>query len=88
MTTPTADLPIEFAEELPREDLARQIAIKLNIKPTQVLRTIELLDEKNTIPFIARYRKEVTGSLDEVQIQDIEDAAEGMCCGSSTSKAS
>ncbi|MBA3826515.1 MAG: RNA-binding transcriptional accessory protein [Ktedonobacterales bacterium] len=76
MTTSAIDaLPVDFAADLPREDLARQIGIQLGIKPTQVLRTIELLDDKNTIPFIARYRKEVTGSLDEVQIQDIEDAA-------------
>ncbi|MFL5660869.1 MAG: Tex family protein [Ktedonobacteraceae bacterium] len=41
----------------------------------QIARTIALLDEGNTIPFIARYRKEVTGSLDEVQIQAIADRA-------------
>ena len=74
-TADTNALPVEFAEDLSQEEVARRIAIKLNIRPSQVLRTIELLDDKNTIPFIARYRKEVTGSLDEVQIQDIEDAA-------------
>ena len=37
---------------------------------------IELFDGGNTIPFIARYRKEVTGSLDEVQLRDIEDLLE------------
>jgi len=43
------------------------IAENLNIKPIQVEKTIELIDEGNTIPFIARYRKEVTGGLsDEV----------------------
>ncbi|HKD77526.1 MAG TPA: Tex family protein, partial [Ktedonobacterales bacterium] len=72
MTTPTP-LPVAFPETLTIDDLARTIAVTLNIKPTQVARTVELLDDKNTIPFIARYRKEVTGSLDEVQIQDIED---------------
>lgn len=74
MTTATL-LPVEFPEVLAEEDLARAIAIALKIKPSQVLRTIELLDGKNTVPFIARYRKEMTGSLDEVQIQDIEDQA-------------
>ena len=45
------------------------------IQSGQIVRTIALLDEGNTIPFIARYRKEVTGSLDEVQIQAIADRA-------------
>ncbi|MGB8348084.1 MAG: Tex-like N-terminal domain-containing protein, partial [Ktedonobacteraceae bacterium] len=45
------------------------------IQSGQIARTIALLDEGNTIPFIARYRKEVTGSLDEVQIQAIADRA-------------
>jgi uncharacterized protein len=73
--TAAAPLPVDFAEELSQEEVARRLAVQLNIRPHQVLRTIELLDDKNTIPFIARYRKEVTGSLDEVQIQQIEDAA-------------
>jgi len=73
MTTPTAPLPITFAETLTLDELSRAIAIALQIRPNQVARTIELLDDKNTIPFISRYRKEVTGSLDEVQIQAIED---------------
>ena len=45
----------------------------MSINSGQIARTIALLDEGNTIPFIARYRKEVTGSLDEVQIQSIAD---------------
>ncbi|MDR2465345.1 MAG: RNA-binding transcriptional accessory protein [Streptococcaceae bacterium] len=44
-----------------------------NLKKGQILKTLELLEEGNTIPFIARYRKEVTGSLDEVQIKEIQD---------------
>lgn len=48
-----------------------QITSELNIPKAQVTATIELLDADNTIPFIARYRKEVTGSLDEVQIRAI-----------------
>jgi len=47
----------------------------IQIQNGQIARTIALLDEGNTIPFIARYRKEVTGSLDEVQIQAIADRA-------------
>ena len=50
------------------------IALKLNLSVQQVGRTIALLEEGATIPFIARYRKEATGSLDEVQIAAIRDA--------------
>ena len=49
------------------------IAGELNIKINQVLNTIELLNGGATVPFIARYRKEVTGSLDEVAIMQIRD---------------
>lgn len=49
------------------------IAAQLNLGQRQVERTIELLEAGATIPFIARYRKEVTGSLDEVQIAAIRD---------------
>jgi uncharacterized protein len=55
--------------------LARILSTRLQINSGQITRTIALLDEGNTIPFIARYRKEVTGSLDEVQIQAIADQA-------------
>src|SRR5205807_6481553 len=51
------------------------LSAELQLQSGQVARTIALLDEGNTIPFIARYRKEVTGSLDEVQIQSIADRA-------------
>lgn len=50
-----------------------QIAAELNISPAQTKATAQLLDEGGTVPFIARYRKEVTGSLDEVQITAIRD---------------
>ncbi|MGJ3240689.1 MAG: Tex family protein [Anaerolineae bacterium] len=50
-----------------------KIARLLNIKPNQVASTIKLLDEGNTVPFIARYRKEMTYNLDEYQIREIED---------------
>src|ERR1700741_1933460 len=45
-----------------------KIASELNVDVKQVKATVELLDEGATVPFISRYRKEVTGSLDEVQI--------------------
>ncbi|MGY6742960.1 MAG: Tex family protein [Cecembia sp.] len=50
-----------------------KVAEELNIKVKQVTDTIELLDEGATVPFISRYRKEVTGSLDEVQVAAIRD---------------
>ena len=53
-------------------DFIEITAKELNLKKIQVSNTIELLDDGNTVPFIARYRKEVTGSLDENQIRDIE----------------
>ncbi|HEX8253521.1 MAG TPA: Tex-like N-terminal domain-containing protein, partial [Thermoanaerobaculia bacterium] len=54
---------------------AAQIAAELSIRPQQVERTLELHGEGATVPFIARYRKEATGNLDEVQIQSIFDRA-------------
>lgn len=49
------------------------IAAALGLPAAQVSQTMQLLDSDHTVPFIARYRKEVTGGLDEVQIRDIED---------------
>lgn len=54
----------------------KEIAEKLDIKENQVSAVESLLEDDNTIPFIARYRKEKTGSLDEVQIGDIKDELE------------
>ncbi len=48
------------------------ICIELGLKPNQVTNTIKLLDEGATVPFIARYRKEMTGTLDETQILAIK----------------
>src|ERR1700741_1184341 len=53
-----------------------KIADKLNIDSKQVTATVGLLDEGATIPFISRYRKELTGSLDEVQVMQIRDEIE------------
>jgi uncharacterized protein len=49
------------------------LAIDFNLAPWQVENTLKLLESKATVPFISRYRKEATGSLDEVQITDIRD---------------
>lgn len=51
----------------------KRIASELSISTTQVATTIDLLDQGGTVPFISRYRKEMTGSLDEVQIASIRD---------------
>lgn len=56
--------------------LLRKIATQLSIAETQVKATVQLLDEGATIPFISRYRKEMTGSLDEVQVAAIRDEIE------------
>lgn len=54
-------------------DIAPLIARELSVQPWQVEKTVELLDGGNTVPFIARYRKEVTGSLLDEQIRTIEE---------------
>ncbi|MEX2583002.1 MAG: Tex-like N-terminal domain-containing protein, partial [Gemmatimonadota bacterium] len=54
----------------------RRIAEELSLRPQQVDAALELLGQGNTIPFVARYRKEATGELDEVQIRDVRDRAE------------
>ena len=51
----------------------QSIAKCLNIKEEQVKNVLELLEQGSTIPFIARYRKELTGALDEEQIQKIDE---------------
>lgn len=54
-------------------DFSKLISSRIGVAATQVAATIALLNENATIPFIARYRKERTGSLDEVQISQIDD---------------
>ena len=55
------------------QNYASIIAQELNIRPQQTEAVIRLLDEDATVPFIARYRKEATGSLDEVAVTAIRD---------------
>jgi uncharacterized protein len=68
------ELSAEFINDLKinEVDLMRQIAAAIKIGMNQVSTVIALLADGSTVPFIARYRKEMTGSLDEVQIRDIE----------------
>ena len=60
------------------QKIIRLIAQQVGISEIQTVHTIQLLDDGSTVPFIARYRKESTGSLDEVQIEAIKDAKEKM----------
>ena len=55
------------------DKIINELASNLNISIKSINNTLKLLSEGNTIPFIARYRKEVTGNLDEVQIREIEE---------------
>lgn len=67
-------------KEIINQKLVIQVAQESeNITQKQVRTVIDLLEEGNTIPFIARYRKEMTGSLDEVQIKTIEDRYQYLC---------
>ena len=54
-------------------DIIKKLAEEFKLKESQVEKTVELIDEGNTIPFIARYRKEVTGSLDDTVLRDLDD---------------
>lgn len=54
------------------QQISQIIAAELNVQPQQILATIQLLDDGNTIPFIARYRKEATGGLDDTQLRHFE----------------
>ncbi len=53
--------------------ISRRIAEELGVREQQVNATVELLDEGATVPFIARYRKEITGSLDDSQLRNLEE---------------
>ena len=55
------------------EKIIQTIAGEFNIKPVQVENTVKLIDEGNTIPFIARYRKEVTGNLSDEVLRNLND---------------
>lgn len=58
------------------QDIIKEIAVELKVKNTQVESVLKLLSEGNTVPFIARYRKEATGALDEEQIRQINEVYE------------
>ena len=54
-------------------DIIAKLAEEFHIRTAQVEQTVALIDEENTIPFIARYRKEVTGGLSDVVLRDLDE---------------
>ncbi|MFW5996247.1 MAG: Tex family protein [Halanaerobiaceae bacterium] len=62
-----------------KESLINDIANGLGMPVKQVRNTVKLLDNDNTVPFIARYRKEMTGNLDEEEIREIKERLEYLC---------
>ena len=54
-------------------NIALRIATELNVQQQQVIAAVALLDEGATVPFISRYRKEVTGGLDDTQMRNLEE---------------
>ena len=54
------------------QNIIAQLAQEIKIRPAQVEAAVQLLDGGATVPFIARYRKEVTGGLDDIQLRELE----------------
>ena len=73
-----ATFGLQFLEQEMDQKIIQLIAQQLGLQYTQVNNTIQLIDEGATVPFISRYRKERTGSLDEVQVEAVKDAKEKM----------
>jgi uncharacterized protein len=67
-----SELILESAEQIALR-INKQIAAEMNVRPQQIAVAIALMDEGATVPFIARYRKEVTGGLDDTQLRGIEE---------------
>ena len=56
-----------------KQRITARLAEELSVRPEQVAATVELLDGGATVPFIARYRKEVTGALDDTQLRQLDE---------------
>src|ERR1700733_13885855 len=70
----TAALPAGISKEDFRvANINRQIADELGVREQQVAATVELLNGGATVPFVARYRKEITGGLDDAQLRTLEE---------------
>ena len=70
---PQTPSPVPAAAPKPDDAIFAQIATELGVKAWQVKAAVELLDGGSTVPFIARYRKEATGTMDDSQLRDLED---------------
>jgi protein Tex len=62
-----------ISKEAPRVNIHQKIAEELGVREQQVAATVELLDGGATVPFVARYRKELTGGLDDAQLRTLEE---------------
>src|SRR6266404_9754553 len=62
-----------FGRDLAVANINRQIAEELGVREQQISATVELLDGGATVPFVARYRKEITGGLDDAQLRTLEE---------------
>ncbi|WP_068083831.1 Tex family protein [Polycladidibacter stylochi] len=71
-STPSTPAAKELSPDIALR-IARNIASEIGCQPNQVNATVQLLDEGSTVPFIARYRKEVTGGLDDTQLRQLEE---------------
>jgi uncharacterized protein len=71
-TPPPPSMPSQTEPEVSRK-IAAKIAEEIGCRPAQVLATAALLDEGASVPFIARYRKEVTGGLDDIQLRLLDE---------------
>jgi uncharacterized protein len=70
---PHAPSPAPSAPSKREDGIYSQIAAELGVKAWQVKAAVELLDGGSTVPFIARYRKEATGTLDDTQLRDLDE---------------
>ena len=68
-----ANLDVADEQMVLKARIIPQIAADLGIRVAQVTATVQLLDEGATVPFIARYRKEVTNGLDDTQLRDLDE---------------
>ncbi|MGO4806356.1 Tex family protein [Arthrobacter sp. 2MCAF15] len=72
-TRPKATSPQATSAHAQESGIATQIAAELGVQAWQVTAAVDLLDAGSTVPFIARYRKEATGTLDDTQLRDLEE---------------
>lgn len=72
ISQPLKNSSLEIPQEVDTKRMIQQLAEELSVKASQVSAAVDLLDEGATVPFIARYRKEVTGGLDDTVLRQLE----------------